>query len=54
MFLLTSKFVKKSHIYANVFFIFLKKIVTELQMLLIPNFNHLEKTEKVVTKQSKI
>ena len=48
MSLLTVKFVKSSHLYARIYFIFLKNVLSKPEILLIPNFDLTKKIRKAV------
>ena len=48
MSLLTTRFVKNCHIWAGIYFMFLKKILKQIEMLLIPHFDLSKKIGKAV------
>ena len=48
MSLLTTRFVKHCHIWAGIYLIFLKKVLKQIEMLLIPNFDLSKKIGKAV------
>ena len=50
MSLLTTKFVKNSHIYVRIFLSFWKTSLNKFEIFLLPNLNHPEKIGKAVTK----
>ena len=54
MSLLTTRFVKNCHIWAGIYLIFLKKVLKQIEMLLIPNFDLSKKIGKAVIKWEKI
>ena len=48
--LLTPEFVKNSHVWTRIYFIFLKNVLKKLEVLLIPNFDLSANIGKVVAK----